>query len=75
MVKIIKQENLPFITFHDLRHTTASLMINAGILIIEVSRLLGHSSINVTLDTYTHFIPSMHNEKANLIDDILNPID
>lgn len=42
---------------HDARHTYASLMLRRGVPIVYVSRQLGHSSIQVTVDLYGHFIP------------------
>ena len=52
--RIIKDFDLPRITLHGLRHTYASMLINAGIPIAEVSAQLGHASIDITLRTYTH---------------------
>ena len=46
--------DLPPITMHGLRHTYASMLINKGIPIAEVSMQLGHSSIDITLRTYAH---------------------
>jgi integrase len=51
---LIKNHELPPITMHGLRHTYASMLINRGIPIAEVSAQLGHSSIDITLRTYTH---------------------
>jgi integrase len=45
------------IRIHDARHTYASLMLRRGVPIAYVSRQLGHSSIQVTVDLYGHFIP------------------
>jgi integrase len=44
-------------TPHDLRHTHASLAIANGVSMVELQRRLGHSSITVTLDRYTHLSP------------------
>lgn len=52
--RLLKKHNLPPITMHGLRHTYASMLINAGIPIAEVSTQLGHASIDITLRTYTH---------------------
>ena len=49
-----KDEWLPMIKLHALRHSCASLMINQGVDIVMVSRRLGHSKISTTLDIYTH---------------------
>ena len=52
--KFVKQQNVRKIRFHDLRHTAASLMIENGVEVKSVSEILGHSSVAVTLDIYTH---------------------
>ena len=49
---------------HDLRHTSASLMLSAGIHPKIVSERLGHSSITITLDLYSHVIPGMQADAA-----------
>jgi len=50
---------LPPIRLHDLRHTSASLGLAAGESLVEVQRRLGHSSITITADTYTHVAPAV----------------
>jgi integrase len=40
--------------FHDLRHSAASLLIAAGVELVEVSKLLGHSDVRITGTLYTH---------------------
>ena len=47
-------DKLPLITLHDLRHTSATLLISQNIDIAVVSERLGHSNISTTLDIYTH---------------------
>ena len=69
--QILADCNLKNIRFHDLRHTAASIMINAGVPVIQVSHMLGHSMVSITLDTYSHLIPSMHTDTADQIDDFL----
>ena len=54
MDSLIKENDLPHVTMHGLRHTHASMLISKGIPIAEVSTQLGHSSIDITLRTYTH---------------------
>ena len=49
-----KHEELPRIRFHDLRHTCASLLFDLGWSMKDVSEWLGHSTIAITMDTYTH---------------------
>ena len=72
---LLKKSELPDIRFHDLRHTAATLMLNHGVPAIIVSRRLGHSKVSVTLDIYGHLIPEMQNEAAELIDDLITPIE
>ena len=73
--KLLKESGLPKIRFHDLRHTAASLMLNYGISVLIVSRRLGHSKPSITLDVYGHLIPSKQEEAAELMDELLAPID
>ena len=72
---LIQISGLPEIRFHDLRHTAASLMLNHGIPPIIVSRRLGHSKVSITLDIYGHLIQEMQNEAAELIDELISPIE
>jgi len=58
---------LPRIRLHDLRHTHATLALQAGIHPKVVSERLGHATIAITLDTYSHAIPAMQEEEAALI--------
>ena len=54
--------------FHDLRHTHATLMLRAGVNVKVISERLGHASIGITLDTYSHVMPGMQEEAAAKID-------
>lgn len=51
---------------HGLRHTYATLLLKAGVHPKVVQERLGHGSISITMDTYSHAIPSMQNEAADL---------
>jgi integrase len=62
--KLLNDSNLPKITFHDLRHTHASLLLKNNVHPKVVSERLGHSSIQITLDTYSHLLPNMQKEAA-----------
>jgi integrase len=71
---LLQVSGLPEIRFHDLRHSSASLLLNHGIPAIVVSRRLGHYKVSMTLDIYGHLIPEMQNEAADLIDELITPI-
>jgi len=51
---LLNGAKLPRVRFHDLRHSAASLLIAAGVELVEVSMLLGHSELRVTADLYAH---------------------
>lgn len=57
-----RRAGLRKIRLHDLRHTAATLALQAGIPVKVVSEWLGHSSVAITLDIYSHVIPSMGEE-------------
>jgi len=63
---------LPRIRLHDLRHTAATLALGAGVHPKVVSERLGHSSIAITLDTYSHVLPSMQEDAAARMGDLLD---
>jgi integrase len=50
--------------FHDLRHTCASLGVASGANVKQVQEMLGHSSVTITLDRYSHLFPSGHEALA-----------
>ena len=72
--ELLKQAGLPDIRFHDLRHTAATLMFKQGVHPKVVQERLGHSDISLTLNTYSHVLPSMQDDAADLIDELLVPI-
>lgn len=71
--------NLPSLlrrlTFHDCRHTYASMMIAAGVNAKALSTYMGHSSIAITLDRYGHLFPGNEEEAAGLLDAYLQRSD
>lgn len=69
--RIIKKTNMRYIRFHDLRHTCASLLLTSGVHPKVVQELLGHSSIKVTLDLYSHLMPNMQSEAVKKLDEML----
>lgn len=56
------------VRFHDLRHSHASQLLAAGVHVKVVSERLGHASVGITLDTYSHVIPALQEEAAEKID-------
>ena len=69
--KLLAASGLPKIRFHDLRHTSASLMLNHGIPVIIVSQRLGHKKPSITSDVYGHIIPGKQEEAAQLLDNLM----
>ncbi len=69
---LLLEAGLPNIRFHDLRHTSATLMLQCGVHPKIVQERLGHSSIGITLDIYSHVIPVMQSKAAEKIDELLN---
>ena len=62
-----KKAAVPRIRLHDLRHTCAVLHLTAGVHVEVVQERLGHATIAVTMDTYSHVLPGMQEEAAELI--------
>jgi integrase len=71
--RIIKKAGVPRIRPHDLRHTHATLLLKACVHPKIVQARLGHSSIVVTLDTYSHVIPSMDEVAAMEFGKLIKP--
>jgi integrase len=68
---LLKKSDLPLDTrFHDLRHTCATLLLTKGVHPKIVQELLGHSSISITLDTYSHVLPNMQGEAVRAMENI-----
>lgn len=69
---LAKRAGLNVIRFHDARHTHASLMLKAGTHPKIMQERLGHSSIGMTLDTYSHVAPGLQEAAAEKFDNIVN---
>ncbi len=69
--QILKDNNLPSIRFHDLRHSHASLLLSQGVQAKVISERLGHSNINITMDIYSHIYEATNVEVANNFDTFL----
>ena len=68
---LLQKAGLPEIRFHDLRHTCATLLLGSGVHPKLVQELLGHATIAMTLDTYSHFLPSMGDQTARAREETL----
>jgi integrase len=66
--KFIRRNGLPHIRLHDLRHTHATHMLASGIHPKIAQERLGHSSVSVTIDLYSHVLPGMQQEAADRVD-------
>jgi integrase len=62
---------LPRIRIHDLRHTAATLLLTRGVHPKVVQDMLGHSTVTLTLDTYSQVTPTLHKEAAEHMDALL----
>jgi integrase len=69
---LLKRAELPMIRFHDLRHTCATLLLTKNVNPKIVSEMLGHASIAITLDTYSHVLPNMRDQAASAMEDALS---
>ncbi|MFB9330116.1 tyrosine-type recombinase/integrase [Paenibacillus aurantiacus] len=63
--RLISEAELPELTIHDLRHTHATLLLKQGVHPKIVSERLGHASVKITLDLYSHLLPNMQKETAD----------
>ncbi len=69
--RAVESLNLPKISFHDLRHTHATLLLQANVPLKIVSERLGHTSIAMTADTYSHVTETMQQDATQRISDLL----
>ncbi len=72
-VKMVRKIGLNGIRLHDARHTHASLMLKQGVHPKIVQERLGHASIQMTLDTYSHVAPGLQEAAAASFDDMVLP--
>ncbi len=70
-IKLVRRCGLNGIRLHDARHTHASLLLKQGVHPKIVQERLGHGSIQITLDTYSHVAPGLQQAAANKFDDIM----
>lgn len=68
--KLLKQANIRDVRFHDIRHTTTSLLIKKGVPIKVIQVMLGHEDISTTLRVYSHVYPEMLEEAAQKMNEV-----
>ncbi|MEJ7873512.1 MAG: site-specific integrase [Rubrobacteraceae bacterium] len=66
---LLKRAVLPPVRFHDLRHTCATILLQAGKHPKYIQEMFGHASISITLDTYSHVIEGMDGGLEDAMDD------
>jgi integrase len=69
---LLKRAKLRPIRFHDLRHTCATLLLSSDVHPKVVSEMLGHASVSITLDIYSHLLPDMQEKAARALEDALS---
>jgi integrase len=69
---LLRRAGLPKIRFHDLRHTCATLLLTRNVNPKIVSEMLGHATIAITLDTYSHVLPNMRDQAAKAMEEALS---
>jgi len=67
--KVLAEADLPHMRFHDLRHSAATLLLSMGVHVKVVQEILGHSTISMTADIYSHVLPSMQEDAMGKWDD------
>ncbi len=65
---LLKKAELPPMRVHDLRHSAATLLLKMGVPAKVVQEILGHSSIVITMDVYSHILPGMQQSAMDQLD-------
>jgi integrase len=73
--RLLNRAGLTHARIHDLRHTCASLLLHEGASEREIMELLGHSSINITMNTYAHVLDDAKRRLADRMDNLFGPTD
>lgn len=68
---VLKRADLPEIRFHDLRHSAATMLLSMEVHPKVVQELLGHNQISMTMDIYSHVLPTMQRDAAGKLNDAL----
>lgn len=73
IVRAAGERGLPQITVHGLRHVHASLLLSVGAPMAVVWKRLGHSTITITSDLYSHLLPDANRAAADAVEAVLPP--
>jgi integrase len=68
---LLQKAGLPDLRFHDLRHSAATMLLSMGVHPKVVQELLGHSQISMTMDVYSHVLPTMQQDAMNRLNEAL----
>lgn len=70
--RLMEDNNMPAIRIHDLRHTNASLMLKQGVTMKVASERLGHTTIGITMDLYSHIDEEQQRDAAQRLNGAIN---
>jgi integrase len=70
--RLLERAGVPIVRPHDARHTVATLLLGSGVHPKLVSEMLGHASVGITLDVYSHTTAAMHRQAAHVLDRLLD---
>jgi integrase len=70
----LERSGLARMRVHDLRHTAATYLLTRGVNPKVVQELLGHSTVTLTLDTYSHVSPTLHRDAAKHMDALFEAV-
>lgn len=69
--RVLRRAGIPYIKFHNLRHTVATQLLSRGVNVKVVSELLGHANVSITLRIYAHVLPHMQDTAIEVMEDVL----
>ena len=68
---LLERANLPRMTFHELRHGAATLMLAMGVDLRTIMETLGHSQISTTMNVYSHVVPALQRDASERVGRVL----
>jgi hypothetical protein len=72
LTPLLQRACLPPMTFHQLRHTAATILLLKNVNPKVVSEMLGHATIAITLDTYSHVLPNMQHSAVAAMEEVFS---